>query len=85
MENTQTENTPFKLLGSLQFMSEEHLELFFQTLDKNSAIYCLVEAIKYCNSRGAFTLGEAELLAKSIRTLSKTESKEENGTSDAAC
>lgn len=85
MENTQTENTPFKLLGSLQFMSEEHLELFFQTLDKNSAIYCLVEAVKYCNSRGAFTLGEAELLAKSIRTLSKTESKEENGTSDAAC
>jgi hypothetical protein len=64
-------------------MSEEHLELFLQTLDKNSALYCLVEAVKYCNSRGAFTLGEAELLAKSIRTLSKTEIEQENGTPDA--
>lgn len=81
MENNQ--NTSFQLLGSLQFMSDEHLELFYQTLDKNSALYCLVEAVKYCNSRGAFTLGEAELLAKSIRTLSKTEPKEENGAPNA--
>lgn len=79
MENNQ--NTPIQLLGSLKFVSEEHLELFLQTLDKNSSIYCLVEAVKFCNSRGAFTLGEAELLARAIRTLSKQE--QQDGTPDA--
>ena len=78
MESNQS--TQISLLGSLRFTSEEHLELFLQTIDKNSAIYCLVEAVKYCNSRGAFTLGEAELLAKAIRSLSKEDT---DGTSDA--
>lgn len=79
----KNQNTSFQLLGSLQFMSEEHLELFMQTLDKNSSIYCLVEAVKYCNSRGAFTLGEAELLAKAIRTISKDQQSQQDGTPDA--
>lgn len=78
MESNQS--TQISLLGSLRFTSEEHLELFLQTIDKNSAIYCLVEAVKYCNSRGAFTLGEAELLAKAIRALSK---EDQDGTPDA--
>lgn len=78
MESNQS--TQINLLGSLRFTSEEHLELFLQTIDKNSALYCLVEAVKYCNSRGAFTLGEAELLAKAIRSLSKEDT---DGTPDA--
>jgi hypothetical protein len=82
MENNQTKNTPFQMLGSLQFTSEEHLELFLQTLDSNSSLYCLVEAVKFCNSRGAFTLGEAELLAKCIRTISKEKQNIEDGTPD---
>lgn len=81
MENIQTKNTSFQMLGSLQFTSEEHLELFLQTLDPNSAVYCLVEAVKFCNSRGAFTLGEAELMAKCIRVISK---EQKDGTSDSA-
>lgn len=83
----KNQNTSFQLLGSLQFMSDEHLELFLQTLDKNSSLYCLVEAVKYCNSRGAFSLGEAELLAKAIRILSKEQQSQkqtqQDGTPDA--
>ena len=74
-----------QVLGSLKFTSQEHLELFLQTMDKTSGLYCLVEAVKYAHSRGAYTLGEAEILAKSIRVLTKEEEKEENGTPPATC
>lgn len=73
-----------QIFGSVKFTSDEHLELFLQMMDKNSALYCLVEAIKYSHSRGAFTLGEAEVLAKCIRILSKEDqTKQEDGTPDA--
>jgi hypothetical protein len=40
-------------------------------MDKEHSIFYLVEAVKSGQKRGAFTLGESEILSKAIRILSK--------------
>jgi hypothetical protein len=39
-------------------------------MDKDHSIYYLVEAIKSAHRKGAFTIGETEVISKAIRTLS---------------
>lgn len=59
------------LFGSINVMSEEHLDLMLQTMDKDTSIYYLIEAVKAAYSRGAFSIGETEVISRSIRTISK--------------
>jgi hypothetical protein len=40
-------------------------------MDKEHSIYYLVEAVKSAHKRGAFSIGESEIISKSIRVLSK--------------
>jgi hypothetical protein len=42
-------------------------------MDKDHAIHYLVESVKSAHQRGAFTIGESEVISKAIRTLSKNE------------
>jgi len=71
MEN---ENKQFGLLfDSINLISEEHLEIILSTMDREHAIYYLVEAVKSAHKRGTFTIGESEVISKSIRTLSREE------------
>lgn len=58
------------LFGTINLLSEEHLELILTTMDKEHAIYYLVESVKVAHKRGAFTIGESEILSKSIRVIS---------------
>jgi hypothetical protein len=58
------------LFGTINLLSEEHLELILTTMDKEHAIYYLVESVKAAHKRGAFTIGESEILSKSIRVIS---------------
>ena len=68
MEN---ENKLFgTLFSSIDLKSEEHLDIILSTMDKDHAIYYLVEAIKSAHRKGAFTIGETEVISKAIRTLS---------------
>ena len=68
MEN---ENKLFgTLFSSIDLKSEEHLDIILSTMDKDHSIYYLVEAIKSAHRKGAFTLGETEVISKAIRTLS---------------
>jgi len=59
------------LFGTIDLLSEEHLEAILQTIDKENSIYYLIEAIKSAHKRGAFTIGETEVISKIIRTISK--------------
>ena len=59
------------LFGSINLLTEEHLDIILSTIDKEHSIYYLVEAVKAAHSRGAFTIGESEVISKSIRILSK--------------
>jgi hypothetical protein len=42
-------------------------------MDKEHAIYYLVEAVKCAYNRGIYTIGESEVISKSIRVFSKLE------------
>lgn len=59
------------LFGSINLLSEEHLEIILSTMDREHAIYYLIESVKAAHKRGAYTIGESEVISKSIRVLSK--------------
>lgn len=58
------------LFGEINLISEDHLEAILATMDKETAMYYLVEAIKAAHKRNAFTIGETEVISKSIRVVS---------------
>jgi hypothetical protein len=60
------------LFGTINILSEEHLELMLSTMDREKSIYFLVESVKSAHSRGSFTIGETEVISKAIRVLSTT-------------
>ena len=59
-----------KLFNIVPLVSENHLDVILQTLDKESANYMLVQAVKYAYHSGIYTLAEVEVISKSIRVLS---------------
>jgi hypothetical protein len=68
----ETNNEKFgNLFGSIDLLSEEHLELILSTMDINTSIYYLIESVKSAHRKGAFTIGETEVLSKAIRILLK--------------
>ena len=58
------------LFTTIPLLSEEHLNVILQTMDKDKAIFFLVQAVKQAYHSGIYTLAEAEVLSKSIRVLS---------------
>jgi len=61
------------LFGTIEILSEEHLEVMLSSMDKDSATYFVVEALKAAHKRGAFTIGEVEVLSKAIRSISRND------------
>jgi hypothetical protein len=59
------------LFGTIDLLSEDHLELILSTMDKEHALYYLIESVKKSHSKGVFSIGESEVLSKAIRTLIK--------------
>jgi hypothetical protein len=59
------------LFGTIDLLSEDHLELILATMDKDHALYYLIESVKSAHSKGVFTIGESEVISKSIRVLIK--------------
>lgn len=65
------------LFETIKLENESHLEAILQTIDKNSATYILTQAVSYAFRRGAFTLGESEVISKSLRIINKNEENPE--------
>lgn len=61
------------LFNSVNLESEEHLEVIIQTMNKKSAIFLITQALKYAYDRGSFSLGESEVISKSLRVLNRDE------------
>ena len=59
------------LFGTIDLINEDQLELMLSTMNEEHALYYLIEAIKSAYSKGAFTIGESEVISKSIRILIK--------------
>jgi 20S proteasome alpha/beta subunit len=79
MENS--ENKEFgKLFNSVSLISEEHLELIVTTMSQKEAIYLLVQAVKHAHHLGTYSIGETEVISKSIRVISKINDDEPKNT-----
>jgi hypothetical protein len=77
----EQENELFgNLFGTINILSEEHLEVILLSMNKDHALYYLVESVKASHKRGAFTIGESEVISKAIRVLTKID--EPNQTND---
>jgi hypothetical protein len=61
-----------ELFGTIPLITENHIDVLLTTMDREKAIYYLVEAVKSAHSRGSFAIGEVEVISKAIRVLSKT-------------
>jgi hypothetical protein len=71
METEENKELFGNLFGTIDLLNEEHLEVILTTMDKDHSIYYLIEAIKAAHKRGVFTIGEVEIIAKAIRTISR--------------
>lgn len=72
MEKSQ-ETIYAQVFGTINLFSEEHLEAILSTMDREHALYYLVESVKAAYKRGSFTIGETEIISKAIRTISTQE------------
>lgn len=59
------------LFGTIELISESHVEAILTTMDNDHALYYLIESIKSAHKKGAFTIGETEVISKAIRVLLK--------------
>jgi len=57
------------LFGSIDLINEQHLEAILATMDENTANYYLIESVKSAYRKGVYTIGEVEVISKSIRVL----------------
>ena len=71
METEENKELFGNLFGTIDLLSEDHLEVILSTMDKDNSLYYLIESIKVAHKRGAFTIGEMEVISKAIRTVSR--------------
>ena len=70
----EKENEVFgNIFGTINLLSEGHLDAILDSMNKEHSTYYLIQGIKSAYQRGAFTLGEVEVLSKAIRVLSREE------------
>lgn len=71
-----------KLFGIIPITSDKHFEVIYDTLNKDSALYILVQCASYAHYSGLLSLAESELLSKSIRKVSENDIKQNEDSSD---
>ena len=71
METEENKELFVNLFGTIDLLSEDHLEVILTTMDKEHSLYYLIESVKAAHKRGAFTIGEVEIISKAIRTMSR--------------
>jgi hypothetical protein len=74
MENKLNYATVF---GTIDLLSEEHLEAILASMNDENAKYLAIQALNYAYNNNTYTLGEAEILAKIIRIFNRKQITEE--------
>ena len=64
-----------KLFNSIPLYTESHLDAIMDSMDKEQASYYLIQAVSHAYHSGVYTIGEAEVISKAIRTVTKKEEK----------
>ena len=59
----------FKIFQNYPIENNVEFELLLSSVEKEQALFFLIEAVKYANSNNVYTMSETELISKCIRTL----------------
>jgi hypothetical protein len=70
------EETYGKLFGTIDLINENHLDLILTTMDTEHAVIFLIESVKSAYNKGAYTIGETEVISKAIRVLTRLNKEE---------
>jgi hypothetical protein len=62
------------LLGSVSYQNLDDYQQFLEKMDVNQALFVLISGCTFAQTKGAYTLAEAELVAKAVNTI-KNQSK----------
>ena len=62
-----------KLFGTVPVFNDDHMDMLLNTMDKDNAVFYLTQAVKLAYESQLYSLGESEILSKSIRLLCKPE------------
>ena len=66
-----------RLFNSIDLQNDEHLEMILNTMDQKTAVFILTQAVKFAFEQGVFSIGESEVISKSIRVLGKPNTTED--------
>lgn len=73
MDNIEKINEKKEVLGtlfeSINYTSQEQLDIFLDNMTTEQAIFCIKESLNYCFAKGLFDLQESEAVSKSLRVL----------------
>ena len=64
-----------KLFNSIPLYTESHLDAIMDSMDKEQSIYYLIQAVSHAYHSGVYTIGEAEVISKAIRIVTKKETE----------
>jgi hypothetical protein len=64
-------NSDKNIFNAIFYNSNEELSIFIDTMSREQAIFCLIEACKKSYERGSFNMIESEIVSKSIRIMEK--------------
>lgn len=67
-----------KIFNTIPLYSTDHLEIILSTMNKETAMNLLIHAVKMAYDQNIYTLGESEIISKSIRVLSNDDSTNES-------
>ena len=74
VDNTAASNEEQKtpanvLLGSVSYSNLDDYNKFLENMDINQSLFVLISGCTFAQTKGAFTLEEAELISKAIKTI----------------
>jgi len=58
-----------KLFDSVPLLTENHIQTLIDVMDKEQALFFVIQAVKYAYHNNMYSLGESEVISKSIRVL----------------
>jgi hypothetical protein len=73
MEHNQS--SIINLFDTIPSSSQEELDLICENLSEAQSLFFIIQALEFCYHKGVFSLTEAELVSKSIRTLNSRPKK----------
>tara|TARA_Y100000389_G_scaffold177628_1_gene190064 strand:- start:2333 stop:2683 length:351 start_codon:yes stop_codon:yes gene_type:complete len=82
VDSTKQEVPTNVLLGSVSYQNLDDYNKFLDNLDVNQALFVLVSGCTFAQTKGAYSLDEAELVIKAIKTIKNQSKPPEETTSE---